>query len=65
MMDELIPKLERLIRFHRQRVFDAAGDAHTRALYRLKRTRTFARLARNNREGASIRRGRLYEGMGY
>lgn len=33
-------KLERLLRYHRQRVFDANGERHHRALLRLKATET-------------------------
>ena len=35
-------KLQRLLRFHRQNVFNETnGDAHGRALHRLKRSATF------------------------
>lgn len=35
-------KVRRLLRYHRRRVFDPiTGDAHERAIKRLKKTRTF------------------------
>jgi hypothetical protein len=46
-------KLTRLLRFHRQRVFDTdtvAADRHERALRRLIRTRTYRAMCEANRE---------------
>lgn len=60
-----IAKLERLLRYHRQRVFDANGDLHHRAILRLKRTATFKRLAANNIAAAQQRLGDRLTGMGY
>ena len=62
---ELQAKLERLLRYHRQRVFDSNGDAHHRALLRLKKTKTFAAMTALNREAASIRLGERLTAMGY
>jgi hypothetical protein len=59
----LTEKLERALRYHRQRVFDANGEAHERALRRLKRTRTFAALAQSNRAQQSIRMGQRLDRM--
>lgn len=59
-------KLERLLRYHRQRVFDEqTGDAHGRAIARLKRTQTFRKMCRDNQERAAIRRGEQFTRMGY
>ena len=42
-------KLERLLRYHRQHVFDEkTGDAHTRAILRLKKTKTFKAMCERN-----------------
>ena len=47
---ELETKLARLMTFHRQRVFnDHEGEAHMRALRRLKRTQTFKAMVERNR----------------
>jgi hypothetical protein len=59
-------KLERLLRWHRQHVFDdgAAGDRHARALRRLKATATaraiFAARDTASRYRASERLLRMY-----
>lgn len=59
-------KLERLLRYHRQRVFDeVTGDAHGRALDRLKKTKTFRAMCEGNRERQSIARGARLTNMGY
>lgn len=62
----LIPKLARALRQHRQRVFDPrSGDAHERALRRLKRTATFRCLCRDNEDAARLRAGERLAAMGY
>lgn len=61
----MIEKLQRLIRYHRQRVFDDNGELHTRAIERLKRSATFKRMAQENRDRAERARERMYTGMGY
>ena len=44
-------KLNRLIRYHRQNVFnETQGDAHFRALMRLKKSKTFAAYCQQNRD---------------
>ena len=46
-----IAKLERLLRYHRQNVFhanDFTADCHSRALGRLKVSKTFAEMCREN-----------------
>lgn len=50
-------KLQALLRFHRQHVFDdgAAGERHHRALLRLKSSATFADMAKQNRAAESHR----------
>lgn len=59
-------KLQRLLRYHRQHVFDErTGDAHGRAIDRLKRTRTFKAMCDANRERANIRRGEYLTRLGY
>jgi hypothetical protein len=47
-------KVQALLRFHRQHVFDdgAAGDRHHRALLRIKKTRAFAAMCDDNRAHA-------------
>lgn len=62
----LIPKLARALRQHRQRVFDPrSGEAHERALRRLKRTATFRCLCRDNADAARLRAGERLAAMGY
>jgi len=60
-------KLDRLLRYHRQNVFDACAlkaDRHERALKRLKKTKTYVALCEENREAerhrASMRLLRTY-----
>jgi hypothetical protein len=49
-------KLEKLLRYHRQHVFDdKTGDAHERAIVRLKRTRTFKDMCQRNDDAARQR----------
>lgn len=49
-------KLEKLLRYHRQHIFDEkTGDAHTRALVRLKKTKTFQNMCRANADAACQR----------
>lgn len=62
---DLTEKLERLMRMHRQRVFDANGAGHTRALHRLKRTKTFRSMVERNQAAERVRQGERYAGMGY
>ncbi len=48
-----IRKLERLLRYHRQNVFDDCefkADCHSRALARLKASKTFAEMCRDNED---------------
>ena len=55
-MNALENKLFTLIRFHRHNAFNAkSGDAHTRAIVRLKRTRTFAQYSDDRQHAASQR----------
>lgn len=59
-------KLRRLLRYHRQRVFDeVTGDIHARAIDRLKRTKTYRDMCDANRDRASIRIGESLTRMGY
>ena len=62
---ELINKLERLLRFHRQNIFNSSGDIHHRAILRLKRTATFKKLEQKNDNHASECKARKLERMGY
>ena len=49
-------KLEKLLRYHRQHVFDdITGDLHERALRRLKRTRTFKDICERRQDAARYR----------
>lgn len=53
----MIEKLNRLLAYHRKNVFEEhSGDAHHRAILRLKRTRTFVEYCKANREAADARR---------
>lgn len=53
----LTDKLTRLLRFHRQNVFNEHnGDAHHRALLRLKRTQTYQAMCQANRDAADYRK---------
>lgn len=59
-------KLERLIRRHRARVFDdQAGDAHHRAVTRLKRTVTYQAQSWERHYDAMLRHGERLTRMGY
>ncbi len=49
-------KLERLLRYHRQRVFGPSGDAHSRAIGRLKKTVTFREMTKKRADDADYRR---------
>lgn len=49
-------KLEKLLRYHRQNVFDEkTGNLHARAIMRLKRTRTFKDMCQRNEDAARQR----------
>ena len=49
-------KLEKLLRYHRQRVLDdITGELHERALKRLKRTRTFKDMCERRQDAARHR----------
>lgn len=60
-----ITKLEKLLRYHRQHVFDDNGDLHGKAIDRLKRTRTFKAMANHNQENQKRLWERRMNGMGY
>jgi hypothetical protein len=54
-----IKRLQALIRHHRQHCFDEpahVGEAHSRAIARLKQTKTFRELAKANRDSQDERR---------
>lgn len=64
---DLESKMSRLLRYHRQNVWDddvAKADRHTRALHRLKMSMTFRAMAYRNESEAAQRRSdallRLY-----
>ena len=61
----MLDKLVWLLRYHRQHVFDANGDAHHRAILRLKKTQTFKALVRHNQEHHSRLAGERLTRMGY
>lgn len=63
----LARKLERLLRRHRQHVFDTGQDAdlHHRAILRLKRTTTARAVGWQRHFNNMIRVGHRLEGMGY
>lgn len=65
MSETLSDKLARLIRRHRQRVFDANGERHTRAIHRLKATPTARAIYAGYDAEASIRQGERLTRMGY
>jgi hypothetical protein len=66
MQTKLTDKLQRLIARHRRHVFDEkTGDAHTRAILRLKRTHTFKAMCQANRDAESVRIGERLARMGY
>jgi hypothetical protein len=50
-------KLDRLLRYHRQRVFDANGAAHERAIRRLKATPTARRIFQARADALSHEQG--------
>jgi hypothetical protein len=57
--EKRIKKLERLIWHHRAHIFhdnDFIADCHSRALARLKASKTFAEMARDNEDAARQRR---------
>lgn len=60
----LIDKLQTRLRHHRQRVFAQNGDAHTRAIARLKRTATFAVMCAIHDDRAAERADARLAGMG-
>lgn len=63
---QLTRKLDKLLRQHRQRVFDdRTGDAHHRAIARLKRTMTFKALSWVRHYEAMLRAGKRLTRMGY
>ena len=65
-MCNLVPKLQRLLRIHRQHVFDEPqGETHMRAIARLKRTATFAALCHENYDRSQTLLGDLLTGRGY
>ena len=56
--EKRIKKLERLLRYHRAHVFhdnDFIADCHSRALARLKASKTFAEMCRDNEDRARQR----------
>lgn len=64
--EPLARKYERLVRAHRQHVFDArSGDAHSRAIGRLQRTITSKAMAFDRWAGRQERVGRELTRMGY
>lgn len=65
--EALSRKLERLVRRHRQQVFDPrSGDAHHRAILRLKRRTVTGKAVRHSNESRrQWVEGRRLEGMGY
>ena len=65
MIETLADKLARLIRYHRQRVFDADGERHTRAIQRLKATPTARQIYGGYAYAAQVRMGERLTGMGY
>jgi len=58
-------KLNKLLRHHRQRVFNVNGDFHHRALLRLKKTATFKAMCADNEYSAQILAGQRLTGMGF
>lgn len=57
-------KLQSLLRFHRQNVFNEHnGEAHYRALIRLKRTKTYRDMCEANRQAADYRRSMRFLSM--
>ncbi len=64
-MKDRISKLQKLLRHHRQNVFGPAGDAHERAIVRLKKSTTFKEMCKLNKDAAKARLSQSYERMGY
>ena len=59
-------KLQRLLRLHRQHVFDDdIGIYHHKALLRLKKTKTFKAYCEANRQAEQYRAGERLARMGY
>ena len=59
-------KLARLLRMHRQNVFNiVSGDAHHRAILRLQRTSAYRAMVERNRAEENIRNGERLARMGY
>jgi hypothetical protein len=57
-------KLQSLLRFHRQNVFNEHnGEAHYRALIRLKRTKAYREMCEANRQAADHRRSMRFLSM--
>ena len=60
----MINKLEKLIRYHRQNVFnDNNGDNHHRAIVRLKQTKTWKIMIQDRQDQASYRQYKRLAGM--
>jgi hypothetical protein len=60
-----LDKLQKLIRYHRQHVFDDNGDLHTKAIDRLKKTKIFIDDMEQRRHDANVRRGDELIRQGY
>ena len=60
-----VKKLQRLLRFHRQNVFGESGEAHGRAIDRLKRSKTFKAMCEAHEEQARIRTERHMTALDY
>ncbi len=59
-------KLEKLLRFHRQNVFNEHnGDNHHRAILRLKKTATFREMCGRNDAHSRYLHGERLARMGY
>lgn len=64
--EALAKKYDRLVRMHRQNVFDErSGDAHSRAIGRLQRTTTSMAMAFDRWSGRQVRLGQQLSAMGY
>lgn len=63
---DLKEKMERLIRRHRMLVWDSrTGDAHSRAIHRLKCTVTALAVSFDREAGRQVRVGQALSAMGY
>jgi len=63
---EMEKKLQKLLRRHRAHVFDVgSGDRHSRAVERLKRTKTFKAMCRRREDEARARAGERLTRQGY